>query len=1108
MKSSRLLFLLAAVSLVGCGGGGGGGSSSINPAASGGGSGSGGAAPDPVAASSPASGSSFSELLSSQFSGSINSFQAASSLPGGQEDGREVYAPDTESSLTRAFVQTGRGDVVAGRSSSAFLIGSTAYGVAQAAQDFLVGAGVAADGYTFIDTNDRDVSNRSAYLRTPENSLVNILSNPLYTSGSGGLEGLIISPDDITDHGWIVSDTGFNGNIDPIAGISGQGWLGEHADAVAEGYRQALDTGKVRLFYGLNVDGQTRHSTSNGCQGAESHCIGTPYSLRVRNGQGRYTDVEGTLVGTYGFAAYVMAWERMDEDTHISEVFELGDECTVDLGVAGADADTGLGRLDIGCLATRVYESHLPPAEVAEPEVEPEPVPVDPEVTPAVEPDPVPPVSIAVNPPPVYPEPEPAVSIVVQPPVEPDPEPAVSIVVQPPVEPDPEPAVSIVVQPPVEPDPEPAVSIVVQPPVEPDPEPAVSIVVQPPVEPDPEPAVSIVVQPPVEPDPEVTLPDAEENQLETDLVQVDHWGTDIEKRALLQDFDRLGLATAISDRKDQAFHIEHRVYAWSYEEPFEHWLKYYEQLRMFHNKSVDVRSGLIEDLLSGMGIHLDVSYAFILAGDWDHDANYDHSYKRSSENSLVHFETNPFYLGGPRAWSYWGWDQGMDKETWLDADLIQDYGWILSETGYDGQHIVSSSYPWRYHHAHTKIVDYRKADQSNSYPEHQAQQRRRMESNYETALATGKVRVFYGLNGNHSGRDPKFHDCTDFEEYCIGVPYPYNSQYAFGVYVASWERLPQETHISAVFAMGDRCTEDLGAAGPDSDTGLGRLDIGCMAYEVYKINLDPESATLSVAARIRESEEVGTLVGNPLVTVTNEGDLNLQLHSVQLSSAGASDGPSQQQFFDDFAQELFSDLGSLWLPGSTQAGFSVGFPGDSFEGTYRPTHGTSARYEFEPPSPRYALAGGSVGVMGTSAGEIGIFTRIEGMDVSFSYARSDDFFGGQGSGDFAFSHVGNSRLMVQRQLLPGSGDHSLVVGGWLRHAAVAGGRGRLLDDLRGFEHGLSVSYDWKREDGLRVEATAHAARFAGGDVGLAGERFAIGASDWQWGVGIRGSYQF
>ena len=144
-----------------------------------------------------------------------------------------------------------------------------------------------------------------------------------------------------------------------------------------------------------------------------------------------------------------------------------------------------------------------------------------------------------------------------------------------------------------------------------------------------------------------------------------------------------------------------------------------------------------------------------------------------------------------------------------------------------------------------------------------------------------------------------------------------------------------------------------------------------------------------------------------------------------------------------------------------------------------------------------------------SSGEVGIFTRIEGVDVSFSYARSEDFFGGTGSGDFSFDQVGNSRLMLHKQVLPAGDEHTLGVGGWVRHAAVSGGRGRLLDDLRGVEYGVSMNYGWQGQGGLRVEATAYGARFAGGEVELAGgDRFAIGASDWKWGVRFGGSYQF
>ena len=74
--------------------------------------------------------------------------------------------------------------------------------------------------------------------------------------------------------------------------------------------------------------------------------------------------------------------------------------------------------------------------------------------------------------------------------------------------------------------------------------------------------------------------------------------------------------------------------------------------------------------------------------------------------------------------------------------------------------------------------------------------------------------------------------------------------YGYGIYLLAWERMPENTHISAIFAMGDRCTEDIGEAGPDTDTGLGRLDIGCIAKAVYQANLHPASATLSVAAKL------------------------------------------------------------------------------------------------------------------------------------------------------------------------------------------------------------------------------------------------------------------
>ena len=161
----------------------------------------------------------------------------------------EVYDPRTRSSVVAAFAQATLTNPTTSRGGNAYLIASSTFVIAQAARDLLAGIGVANSSYTFLDTASNNASNRSAYQRTSANSIVNILSNPLYTRrGSKLVGGLIISPDDISKHGWIVSDTGFDGNIDPLAGITGRSWLVKHKADIEHGYRQAIATGKVRLF--------------------------------------------------------------------------------------------------------------------------------------------------------------------------------------------------------------------------------------------------------------------------------------------------------------------------------------------------------------------------------------------------------------------------------------------------------------------------------------------------------------------------------------------------------------------------------------------------------------------------------------------------------------------------------------------------------------------------------------------------------------------------------------------------------------------------------------------------------------------------------------------
>ncbi|MCY4324863.1 MAG: hypothetical protein OXC81_02415, partial [Betaproteobacteria bacterium] len=570
--------------------------------------------------------------------------------------------------MLQEFVSEAQSEI-ASRTGNAYLIEDTTYGIAQAAQDFLTGAGLGSDAYTFLDIKGPDTSSRSAYLSTPENSLVNILSNPLYiASPSSSLGGLIISPDDIQDHGWILSDTGFDGNLDPIAGISSRGWLAGESDSVAQGYRNALATGKVRLFYGLNSDGMGRNSSANGCQWVEIYCIGTPYSLRISNAQGHSIDVEGAFVSTYGCAAYLMSWQRLPEDTHVSAVFAIGDRCTTDLGDTGIDAQTGRGRLDIGCMAREVAKINQDAA-----------------------------------------------------------------------------------------------------------------------------SATLTVAP---------LASKQETS-----------NYDLTISNFADDGVFPGGRATITSRQSSAYLIDAE---WS---------------TAAQNKLVTL------GVASGSYTSLDTA-THVYGGRTP--------YLRTSQNSLVYMDVIfPFgdNTGGTNI-----------AVAVKPADLV-DHGWLLLNTGLGENANPGQTNPiTALRTTSTRLV---------------LRTRTEMAARYRKVVATGKARVFYGLDANETVRESRYNGCQEIESYCIGVPrvdnivarmqsgnankntirQSYANAYAFAVYLKAWERLPAATHISAVFALADRCVEDLGAPGPDADTGMGRLDIGCMAGEVLKVNMNPTSATLSVVAR-------------------------------------------------------------------------------------------------------------------------------------------------------------------------------------------------------------------------------------------------------------------
>ena len=277
-------------------------------------------------------------------------------------------------------------------------------------------------------------------------------------------------------------------------------------------------------------------------------------------------------------------------------------------------------------------------------------------------------------------------------------------------------------------------------------------------------------------------------------------------------------------------------------------------------------------MLLQMGLASGSSYTF-LDGSKGVSLTHESLYKTTPENSMVYFGVNPFYVDGSQ------FKENFPSQIVLDAGYISDHGWIVSGIGYD----MKNQCPGYGNYGGGKC------DEGEIYsPEwfmfSNGWINEAVLKGYRKAIATGKLRLFYALNEDQTKRASEYENswgwngCRYFEDYCIGVPYGaavFNkyvgvgapqtffdpqaqvvnqsylaAAYGYGIYLLAWERMPADTHISAIFAMGDRCTEDIGEAGPDTDTGLGRLDIGCIAKAVYQANLRPAEATLSVAAKL------------------------------------------------------------------------------------------------------------------------------------------------------------------------------------------------------------------------------------------------------------------
>ena len=371
----------------------------------------------------------------------------------------------------------------------------------------------------------------------------------------------------------------------------------------------------------------------------------------------------------------------------------------------------------------------------------------------------------------------------------------------------------------------------------------------------------------------------------------------------------------------------------------------------------------------------------------------------------------------------------------------------------------------------------------------------------KAAAATGKVHFLYGLNNKLDGRHSESDGCANIKEHCIGVPYTYSfaqvtvlasplgakqisasfklagndagARFGFASYLLAWERMPQEVSVSDLFAIVEGCVQDIGREGADNATGLGRLDIGCLAFEAYRKS-------------------------NPTVLLST---VVIEPAKQQLPFGRASDA-----FMDDFAQGLFGDqLGYLVLPGAAQAKVQVGFPGDSFSGFYRPVL-SEAHYSAAPFHPRHAPLLPGFGLVATGS-QVGVYRQL-GPDLRAGLlaGRGSSFFGSGGSGEFAFGCTTDVRLAVSADL-HADGESALGLTGWLQSSRAGCIRGQLLDRLQGSEAGISAFYTRSAGD-WRLSAQAWGSRFVGGEVELAGERFAIGQGSPSYGGRVRLSYSF
>ena len=338
------------------------------------------------------------------------------------------------------------------------------------------------------------------------------------------------------------------------------------------------------------------------------------------------------------------------------------------------------------------------------------------------------------------------------------------------------------------------------------------------------------------------------------------------------------------------------------------------------------------------------------------------------------------------------------------------------------------------------------------------------------AVKTGKLRFAYGLNNAQTGRHSGSSGCLGVEQYCIGAHFEVNIEYAgtvtlvegtsnaapyiFAAMIMAWERLDPSATPATVFALADNCTIDIGAPGFDAETGRGRLDIGCMAA----------------------------------------------------ATAKATGSTSTSETADGFIDDIFaSRIGRLQLPGATDARMPVKLSGDSLRGDYRPAPAAGGIFY----QPDYAqlrfwpLPGSSWAIAHGRADEAGFSWSTTGLAAAVTYRRSQDFFGGSGSGWFDFASVRNLRLLLAGTLA----EKRLRWQAWGRFAQIAEPTAAI-DALHGHEIGAAVTGE-VGSGAIRLQMRAHLARFAGGRISLTdGGSFPIEAGELDYGLALRIRHNF